>query len=355
MSSLTARQIALPLEIWMRICYLACTDTGTTGRTLPLVSRFMYQASKPHRLRSVAIKGVLQIVSFVRHLEALPERHRQVESLYLTTWVEGTPRLDSDDGPMVQILLDLYRPGTVSRFPGTEDVNDVINSPEELAAHAIFRMLKCVSSTVKILHIYTDFYRDFIFFPLSMDRLEELTFQGPHESMYKPYVDRLLPCPSLRRLKMRDVELGSQGSNTLIPSIAAIAPSLTHLYLELRGVEAWSNTVERRIEQLLHPPKAENGPRFPYTLQKVYIHPGNGIGPGFCGTYRASVSLQTSYMERFCLSDPERIIYFPPTPFNSRSTRLEGEREWLDRVNGGLGTWDCSKRVLRSAYDVLGY
>ena len=44
-----------PVEIWLHILALACTDGGYTGRSLCLVSRQMRDVVGPVRFRSVSI------------------------------------------------------------------------------------------------------------------------------------------------------------------------------------------------------------------------------------------------------------------------------------------------------------
>ncbi|KZP13365.1 hypothetical protein FIBSPDRAFT_692487, partial [Athelia psychrophila] len=43
----------IPSEIWRNISSEACTDTGFTGLSLSLVSKFVRSASEPVKLQSV--------------------------------------------------------------------------------------------------------------------------------------------------------------------------------------------------------------------------------------------------------------------------------------------------------------
>ncbi|KAF8877277.1 hypothetical protein BD779DRAFT_1379195, partial [Infundibulicybe gibba] len=58
-----------PVELWTRIFSHACTDDGDTGRALSLVSRYIRRASAPHKLQSVLITSVPQMLAFTKVLE----------------------------------------------------------------------------------------------------------------------------------------------------------------------------------------------------------------------------------------------------------------------------------------------
>jgi len=73
----------LPAEIWSKICFEACMDGGFTGKSLSQTCSFLYQVSKPYRLRSVALFGPEAIVSFLKLAETLPQNERCVEYLYV--------------------------------------------------------------------------------------------------------------------------------------------------------------------------------------------------------------------------------------------------------------------------------
>ncbi|KAG7444345.1 uncharacterized protein BT62DRAFT_1077693, partial [Guyanagaster necrorhizus] len=51
----------IPCEIWLEIFKLACTDGGSTGRSLSLVSRVFYDLAKETRFHSVFVYDVSTI------------------------------------------------------------------------------------------------------------------------------------------------------------------------------------------------------------------------------------------------------------------------------------------------------
>ena len=115
-----------PLELWMKICDIACDDDGHTGRALSLVSRALYEASRPYKLRTIAVRGALQIVNFARLLESLPSASRDVQNIYITTWTSDSPDSENDSSymstPAFQAMVALYQPNICDRTPGPEPV-----------------------------------------------------------------------------------------------------------------------------------------------------------------------------------------------------------------------------------------
>ena len=67
-----------PLELCQRIFKYACTDDGTTGRSLSLVSKYIRDTSKPYKLQSISIAGADQATHFVQLLQRTPEPYRHV-------------------------------------------------------------------------------------------------------------------------------------------------------------------------------------------------------------------------------------------------------------------------------------
>ncbi|KAJ7239041.1 hypothetical protein B0H12DRAFT_1025434, partial [Mycena haematopus] len=73
----------LPVEIWTQIHALACTDDGSAGRALSLVSKDWSSISAPFKLQSIALIGAKPILRFVCLLESTEESLRNVQSLFI--------------------------------------------------------------------------------------------------------------------------------------------------------------------------------------------------------------------------------------------------------------------------------
>nr|GAT54976.1 predicted protein [Mycena chlorophos] len=75
---------SLPPELVRLICAFACTDTGTTGRALSLVSRYVHNASAAVKLQSIALAGYSQLSAFAEFLDNSPGVSPGTVSLYIT-------------------------------------------------------------------------------------------------------------------------------------------------------------------------------------------------------------------------------------------------------------------------------
>jgi hypothetical protein len=77
-----------PIEIWLQIFQVACTDDGSTGRSIALVSRFFHEISNEVKLQSLSVIGVPQIVACARMLEMTPPHFRRVRHLFVSNCLE---------------------------------------------------------------------------------------------------------------------------------------------------------------------------------------------------------------------------------------------------------------------------
>ena len=63
-----------PLELWMKICDIACDDDGHTGRSLSLVSRRFRDVSFLIRFETITLKGMSRMRLFLEMLEDAPSK-----------------------------------------------------------------------------------------------------------------------------------------------------------------------------------------------------------------------------------------------------------------------------------------
>ena len=71
-----------PSELCQCIFQFACTDNGTTGGMLSLISKCIHSLSKPYKLQSISISGADQATRFVLALQCTPDQYCRVS--YLT-------------------------------------------------------------------------------------------------------------------------------------------------------------------------------------------------------------------------------------------------------------------------------
>jgi hypothetical protein len=73
----------VPVEIWHHIFSLACTDDGSTGRSLSLVSTYFRDISAPFKYRSIAITHWSQIIAFSQLFCKLPAYQKKTVFLFV--------------------------------------------------------------------------------------------------------------------------------------------------------------------------------------------------------------------------------------------------------------------------------
>jgi len=79
-----------PAEIWSRIFSLACTDSGYTGRSLSLVSKYIQQVSMPYKYRTLLVPE-RQLRPLIYTLKRRPVGARSVRHLFVSSgrWEKG--------------------------------------------------------------------------------------------------------------------------------------------------------------------------------------------------------------------------------------------------------------------------
>ncbi|KAJ7117679.1 hypothetical protein C8R44DRAFT_626793, partial [Mycena epipterygia] len=73
----------IPPEICAHIFGFACRDSGYTGRSLSLVSRYIRETSELAKLQSIALFGRQQILAFAELLDRTPPHLRTTRYLFI--------------------------------------------------------------------------------------------------------------------------------------------------------------------------------------------------------------------------------------------------------------------------------
>lgn len=342
----------VPAEVWGKIFELCCNDGGQTGRSLTLVSRYIYAVSKPYQYYSVTLAGKCSIAKFAEMLAADPEC-RRVKHMFMSTF-KPEPN-----------MLEYIQKGPL-RTPPPSPLQVHGTKPDPSEHHDIladmYRILEFVAPSIRILHIVMNFYREEIFFPMVFPVLEELTIQGPFHDHYDcndEFYDTLYPpIPSLRRLYLTDVFTCVNDRTYL--AVRHYAPYLTHLriqcadgYIEssrtfLRQLLTSKPGSERRGELDFGDDEDEEEwqsrrPHFPGTLQRILLHPGPAQPRGRCGTMYMIRHSALRELEK-CASEDSRIALFKESPwvwpYSRAHDYVEGQKQWLDRISGGEGCWE---------------
>ena len=89
----------LPVEIWHLIFSLACTDDGSTGRSLSLVSTHFRDISAPFKYQSIAITHWSKIIAFSHFFCELPASQKRTRFLFVH---HSLPFLDVNGYPLTK-------------------------------------------------------------------------------------------------------------------------------------------------------------------------------------------------------------------------------------------------------------
>ena len=74
----------LPPELHNYICELACSEDGTTIRSLNMVSPYFNEVTKPFLYRNIAVSSIEQISALSERLSAVPVHLRQIRNMFIS-------------------------------------------------------------------------------------------------------------------------------------------------------------------------------------------------------------------------------------------------------------------------------
>lgn len=234
----TAAMESLPIELHSQIFELACTDDGTTARSLSMVSRYVREVSQPFALQSVAVSGLSSLAGLVEKLETLPSRKRRVRKLFISDWTRKEAVLEA----------------ILSR--------DIDMDRYEVERLTITRLLNLVSSTIESLSfiIYCPYNSTRLtgyLFSLKLPLLEDLSVCG-----FYPFPSSKSNLPNLRRLHLS----GNRNPHGLFhtSNLQAALPKLEHL--RVSGLVSAASFAEELRDAISPASQAERTSRFSVTL-----------------------------------------------------------------------------------------
>ncbi|KAH9851001.1 hypothetical protein C2E23DRAFT_733938 [Lenzites betulinus] len=242
----------LPLELHAQIFTFACTDDGSTARSLALVSHYVHEVAAPYRYQSLAISGLGQMSELVSRLDTTPPHLRRVRSLFLSDWThaqtrESTIRMSEDAQDRYLLEKTLALRILTLAAPTLETLAVVVACPYT-GPPLLGALFSTPMPRLKDLSVH-GFYP----FPHAvgvMPRLERLHLSGnrnPHGLLELGALDAA--CPSLMDLRVSGLvaaasfaeELRSAlreritDTSTFIPSPASsLPPSLRHVTVQAR-------------------------------------------------------------------------------------------------------------------------
>ncbi|KAJ7226065.1 hypothetical protein GGX14DRAFT_316582, partial [Mycena pura] len=218
----------VPVEIWAQIHALACTDDGSAGRALSLVSKEWRNISAPYKFQSIALIGPKPILRCLALLETNPES--PVLSLFigcqnLRMYSPDECRLDlARESARGLVFTDKLFPELATKYP-----IQTVQIHADAIEQAVLRILARVAGTLHTLYTHLTFVeRPGPLYPVPFHHLRTLVLHGPFASP-PPTLSCLTP--NLRRLRLASPLTSPHKSSVLLNTVTAAAPRLSHLYL----------------------------------------------------------------------------------------------------------------------------
>ncbi|KAJ7933763.1 hypothetical protein B0H13DRAFT_681857 [Mycena leptocephala] len=234
----------IPPEIWTEIFSFACTDDGSTGRTLSAVSRAVHIISKPLKYQSVCVLGPEQLLKLLRVLCALSPGARKVRYLFVggldeSAGVEGGGRLGDHSAE------------------GHRQLN--VDTRMDVTEQALFQILHLISPSLVALHIHrTKIHRPSVLLDMELPMLSELTLYGPFKSSSLP--PPLFP--SLRRIRIHHFV---HHPTRFLEHIVHAAARITHLHVPQCSFSTYDVQVALGIVS------DSKTPQLPNSIQRLVI------------------------------------------------------------------------------------
>ncbi|KAJ6598006.1 hypothetical protein B0H10DRAFT_1888208 [Mycena sp. CBHHK59/15] len=190
-----------PPEIWQEIYYWACTDDGSTGRSLSLTCHAVRHLSRPFKLQSLCVLGVEKILGFSGFILQIHPSDLNVRYLFIA-------------GPDFQAHPSIVQ-----------------SSQPALIEEALHTILFAVGPTLRVLNLhFPSIFRASLFPPIPLPYLSDLTLQGPFTSSPASCSD--ISFPSLTKLHIRH---SISRPKDFLSIIANSAPNLVHLRVPQRS------------------------------------------------------------------------------------------------------------------------
>ncbi|EAU90722.1 hypothetical protein CC1G_03991 [Coprinopsis cinerea okayama7 len=365
-----------PPEIWIRIFSLACTDDGTTGRSLSLVSGAFNTLSKPFKYQSIALTRSKRVLSFNAQLDRLPSDDRRVkylfvhcphvfldndddgdddyegssssgsgstgsydDSAYQSDYQASSPRLLSELNDLATEAHEARQNREDEDFDMADSTSSVafreqLSQADDIVSKSLFDLLQKISPTLELLSLYyvscqgrlieemippLPHLRELCLFRRFSDELAIEPETEDRASMLFPVLERLHLSGYLEE---RPTRIGE--------TVADLAPSLRVL------------RIPKHSYNPIHLPPQPI--RFGPLIEVVILEPPpiNSQFPNesFLPTNITQESLSMTADDPMGLADPRvRVVMMHPSPHEDRYHPEVWKRDWLRRVEGGEGCW----------------
>ncbi|KAJ7491891.1 hypothetical protein FB451DRAFT_1216282 [Mycena latifolia] len=350
----------LPAELCARIFDFACRDSGSTGRSLSLVSRYINATSQSAKLQSIALVGRQQILGFAALLDRTPTHLRTTRCLFVNGQeteaemelvIAAAYRGYREAAEVRAKLLQLLPPHDARVKALDEEVAGQAETTRQYladfgaeGAQAMESILRALGPTLELLDLaLNEYVAKMLVSAVSLPRLVDFTTRSGFP-LHPTDVPVLAPCPSLRRLHI--VETPSQWTWTtrfFENGISHFAPALTHLRLsEINQDEDVINYLEGALG--LCTPLAD--PRvtpLPATVEMVLIKPGVAPPPHEgCSCCDDTVMYYDLLRQARRLRDKALGVVMLLRADARLSEQDVYFQEWMEKAEGAPCRWDTS-------------
>lgn len=288
-----------PIELHAYILEFACTDDGTTARSISLVSSYFNKIVRQFLYQSIAVSGYDNIRTLETRLSAIPAHLRRTRNLYIA---------------------------------------DTSNTPDgaKLTTPHLTRLLALLSPTIESLSLQCAN-------PRTSTVLISFLFGLHHPCLRELAVTGYYPFPHLPRAMPRLTHLHLNGNRNphgllMVGGLEAACPNLTHLRISgLQGARSFTKELAEAVEG-----SGEDEELFvaklPPKVRHIYIQPGAA----------ALVAKPTSVKP----SPDDYMMETLHSLVNNHGVRCalvqseEGagaKADWINLLEGGDGCWATSR------------
>lgn len=338
----------VPFEIWTKISSYACTDTGFTGRSLSLVSKFIRDASASVKIQSIAAHGQ-EIEKLEEVLLRTPLHLRYVRYLFISTNDREKLVLSDDCGEIDDCGEFDIEEEEMWEGPMWEE------APHKLMP-SCHRILRVLADSIEILYLNGLASTPAVFFP----RLEELaSVNYPRDDFPSDDSDALRAWyPRLQRWHLVSYsDTWAWKRPEKFTAISTFAPCITHLMFSDLPVEAdFPSDLAVALGVAIPPgclPKcaiplymrgqsAATVGKLPSSTERVYLNPRARPSSHDNPQYHFSYAELITGLE--ALHGLDSRIVLLQSYANQQEIRFT-ESEWEERVNGGDGFWSLCDRI----------
>ncbi|KAJ6581841.1 hypothetical protein B0H19DRAFT_1116686 [Mycena capillaripes] len=351
-------------EICAHIFHFACRDSGYTGRSLSLVSRYIHEASKPAKLQSIALFGRAQILAFAELLDQTPAHLRATRYLFINgqeSEVEMQKVFDTAYEKLHKAQLERQRylrseRWSVPPLPSGQNMTELEVEVERQqaittkylddfggkAARAVESILLNLAPTLQVLDLaLNEIVARKMSNPISLPHLADLTTRCGfplYPLLYPPEAPVLEPSHSLHRLHIVESSASGIGTRHLFENgISHFAPSLTQL--QLSQLHRHASITD--LESALSAPNSDLT-QLPSTLELVVVKPAVTPEPWegcFCCDDTEEYRDLVKEARRLRDKDRRVVLLQADATLPAENASL---REWIKNVDGGVWHWDTS-------------